>query len=113
MIIETKYEIGHTFWAPRCYKRFEQEKLVWDGEEWYRNVPYFEAVAKQKEIVAIHAGIKKDGEWYIQYGCIDFGQDTDQLSSWYGEKAITEYTEEQALEIAQQYADKQKEYVGN
>lgn len=111
MIIETQYDVGHVFWVPRCYKRYEKEMIVWDGEEWHRDVPHYEAIAKQKEIVAIHINAGEDGAC-IQYGCVDFGAD-HQMSGWYVEKQITNYTEEQALEIAKQYAEKNEVYYGN
>lgn len=113
MNVETKYDVGHVFWVPRCYKRFETEKIVWDGEEWYRDVPRYEAITKQKEIIAINIKVNPDNTVYIQYGCLDLGSDRENLSQWYGESRITEYTEEQALEIAKQYAEKQEEYYGN
>lgn len=62
MKIETKYDIGHIFWAPRCYERFEQEKIVWDGEEWYRDKVRYEAIAKEKQIVAINVQVHESAD---------------------------------------------------
>lgn len=113
MKIETKYDIGHTFWAPRCYERFKEEKIVWDGEEWYRNIAYYEAIAKEKQIVAINVQVHDSGYLNITYGCVDFGADRDTMSNWHSESSITEYTEEEALKIAQEYAFKEETYYGN
>jgi hypothetical protein len=113
MKLETKYDLFHIFWAPRCYERLEQEKLVWDGEEWFRNVPKYEAIAKQKQIVAINVTFHENGSVHTKYGCIDFGADRNTMSSWYDESAITNYTEEEALKIAQEYAFKEETYYGN
>ena len=39
MKIETKYDVGRTFWVPRVRKQFvKTETLVYEGEEWERKV---------------------------------------------------------------------------
>jgi hypothetical protein len=108
---QTKYDIGHTFWAPRCRVEYDELELVWEGETWTRKVPKYVAYAKEKEIVQIH--IKHDDRGtQIQYACVDIGKPND-LSQWYHEDRITEYSQEEALEIAEKYVEKKEEYFGN
>ena len=111
MKLETVYDVGHVFWVPRCRIEYDELELVWEGETWTRKVPKYVAYAKQKEIVGIDIRVDKN-EPYIQYGCVDLGRDED-LSQWYYEKQITQYTEEEALKIAESYQSQEKEYYGN
>jgi hypothetical protein len=113
MKLETKYDLFHIFWTPRCYECIEQEKIVWDGEEWYRDNVRYKAIAKQKQIIAIDVVVHESGAVHVKYGCVDFGADRNTLSSWYDESSITNYTEEEALKIAQEYAFKEETYYGN
>jgi hypothetical protein len=112
MKIETKYDIGHLFYVPRVYKRIKTETMMWDGEEWERNIEYYEPLVKQKEIIRILATREKDSSGHVSYYVVDKGQYRD-MSSVYGESKITDYTYETALAIAESYAEENKEYFGN
>ena len=111
MIVETKYDVGHTFWVPRVYKKFEQQELVWEGETWYKDVETYQPLAKLKKIIYIEIRVgRKIG---IMYGVKNINDEEHELSHFYPEANITEYTEEEALAIAMEYAKQEKEYFGN
>jgi hypothetical protein len=38
MILTTKYNVGHTFWFPRCVNTYEKEELRFEDEVWYKDV---------------------------------------------------------------------------
>ena len=114
MRIETKYDVGHTFWVPRVYKRITQQELIWEGETWRKDVETYVPLAKIKKIVCIEIRVgRKTG---ISYGVknvsID-GNDDVELAQYYPEANISNYTEEEALAIAKEYAELDKEYFGN
>ena len=111
MIVETKYDVGHTFWVPRVYKKFEQQELVFEGETWYKDVETYQPLAKLKKIVYIE--IKVGRQTGIMYGVKTVEEDYPVLSSYYPETNITEHTEEEAMAIAMEYAKQEKEYFGN
>jgi hypothetical protein len=111
MIVETKYDVGHTFWVPRVYKKFEQQELVWDGETWYKDVETYIPLAKLKKIVYIE--IKVGRQTGIMYGVKNVNDGDNTLSSYYPETNITEHTEEEAMAIAVEFAKQEKEYFGN
>jgi hypothetical protein len=111
MNVTTKYDVGHTFWVPRVYKKFEQQELIWEGETWYKDVETYVPLAKLKKIVYIEIRVgRKIG---IMYGVKNVNDDENTLSSFYPEPNITEYTEEEAMAIAMEYAKQEKEYFGN
>lgn len=112
MNFQTKYDIGHVFWAPRCRIEYDELELVWEGETWTRKVPKYVAYAKEKEIIQIDVSVSHKHGVKIEYGCVDIGKNED-LSQWYLEDSITNYTQEEALLIAQEYASKEEEYFGN
>ena len=110
MNIVTKYDIGHTFWVPRVRKQIQQEELVWEGETWYKDVETYVPLVKLKKIVFIE--IKVGRQVGIVYGVKNV-DDENTLSSYYPEANITNYTEEEAMAIAEEYAEQNQEYFGN
>ena len=110
MIIPTKYNVGDTFWVPRVYKEYKQEELVWEGETWYKDVETYVPLVKLKKIVFIE--IKVGRQVGIVYGVKNI-DDENTLSSYYPEANITNYTEEEAMAIAEEYAEQNQEYFGN
>jgi tetrahydromethanopterin S-methyltransferase subunit G len=111
MKINTKYDIGHTFWVPRVRKEIQQEELVWEGETWYKDVETYVPYVKLKKIV--YAEIKVGRNVGIIYGVKTYDEGEDTLSQFYPETNITNYTEEEAMSIAEEYAEQNKEYFGN
>ena len=111
MNIVTKYDVGHTFWVPRVYKQFKQEELVWEGETWYKDIETYVPRVKLKKIVFIE--IKVGRQTGIVYGVKNVNEDGNTLSSYYPEANITNYTEEEAMAIAEEYAEQNQEYFGN
>ena len=112
MIINTKYHIGHTYWVPRSYKTIEKEELSFEGETWYRDVPSWIAKTKQKKIIKIQCNVHCTGKIIIQYYVVN-NDGKEQMSKVYSEEDINDYTEQEALAIAQEYAEQGKEYYGN
>jgi hypothetical protein len=111
MLIETKYDVGHTFWVPRSRKVFEQEELNYEGETWYRDVEVLEPSAKLKKIVCIDVHVGRVSS--TKYGVKNIDDGDKMLTSFYPEENITNYTEEEALAIAKGYAEAGKTYYGN
>lgn len=112
MNIVTKYDVGHKFWVPRSYDRHVTEELEHEGLTWFRKERIFEPVAKQKEIIKIEISISPSFEPLIQYYCVNVLDAYLTLSQVYSEDQIHEYTEEEALTVAKQYADKNEAYYG-
>jgi len=111
MLIETKYDVGHTFWVPRSRKVFEQEELNYEGETWYRDIEVLEPLAKLKKIVCIDVHVGRVSG--TKYGVKNIDDGDKMLTSFYTEANITNYTEEEALAIAKGYAEAGKTYYGN
>jgi predicted RNA-binding protein len=111
MIIPTKYNIGHTFWVPRVYREYSQQELVWEGETWYKEVETYVPRVKLKKIVFIE--IKVGREVGIVYGVKNIDEESPALSQYYPEANISDYTEEEAMRIAHEYAERNEEYFGN
>jgi len=112
--IQTKYDVGHTFWVPRVYKRIIQQELVWEGETWHKNVETYVPLAKLKKIVCIE--VKVGRRTNVTYGVKNVSVDGDELvelAQYYPEENISNYTEEEALSIAKEHAELDKEYFGN
>ena len=114
MRIETKYDVGHIFWVPRVYKRITKQELVWDGEVWHKDIATYVPLAKLKKIVCIEirAGRKVGITYGVKNLSID-GEEAVELTQYYPEANISNYTEEEALAIAQEYAEQNQEYFGN
>jgi hypothetical protein len=111
MEIRTKFDIGHTFWVPRCHIEYDKETLVFEDNEWTRDVQRHVGYAKQKfikKIVASYSGNKV----HIQYYVLNVGEE-DTLSQVYSEDQITNRTEEEAYALAMEYQAKEEEYFGN
>lgn len=112
MIIETKYNVGDTFWVPRCLCEYEIEKMEFEGEVWERKIKHYKAHAKKKEIVTIEVQIYSQKP-RITYGVINEGKPHD-LCQYYPEDNINlNQTEEDCIMIAQEFARKGQEYFGN
>ena len=112
MKIETKYDVGHLFYVPRVYKRIKTETMMWEGEEWERNIEYYEPLVKQKEIIKIFATRERNRQGHISYYVTDHGQ-YKEMSSVYSEHQITDYTYETALALAESHAEAGEQYFGN
>jgi hypothetical protein len=111
MIINTKYDVGHTFYVPRVRKQTTQQELHFEGETWYKDVETYVPYVKLKKIV--FAEIKVGRNIGITYGVKTYEEGEDTLSQYYPEANITNYTEEEAMAIAEEYAEQNKEYFGN
>jgi len=112
MIIPTKFNIDDTFWVPRSIQEYEKEELKFEGETWYKDVLKFKAYAKRKKIVKIEIYVNSNNNVLTMYYIIDDDGNTNQMASVYTEDAINRYTEEEALAIAQEYANKEEAYHG-
>ena len=112
MNIVTKYDIGHTFWVPRSMDYWKTEELRHEGEIWERQVKEIRPSVKQKKIIKVEVSVCKTSEPLIQYYCINCEGDKNQLSQVYSEEKINDYTEEEALAIAKEYADRNETYYG-
>ena len=111
MHIVTKYHTGHTFWVPRVRKETKQEELVWEGETWYKDIVTYVPYAKLKKIVCIDVHVGRATR--IVYGIKNIGDDVEDLTQFYPEANVNDYTEEEALSIAEEYAKQNQEYYGN
>jgi len=111
MNIVTKYDVGHTFWVPRVRKVIATEELVFEGETWSKKVETYVPFVRLKKIVFIE--IKVGREVGITYGVKTITDDERTLSQYYPEANITNYTEEEAMAIAEEYAERNEEYFGN
>lgn len=114
MIIETKYDIGHTFWVPRCAIEYSTEEMYFENETWTRQVENYVAYAKQKRIMKVVASTYAGTKVHIQYYVLNTDEDEHKsMSQVYSQNEINNYTEEEALRIAKEYGVKQEEYFGN
>ena len=112
MIISTKYNVGHTFWVPRCYEVYEKEELRFEGEVWYKDVKRLKYFAKRKRIVKIEVSVNTKDRVLVMYYVINDDGDENQMSSVYEESLINDYTEEQAIAVAKEYEAKNETYYG-
>ena len=112
MDIRTKYDIGHTFWVPRCHIEYDTETLVFEDNEWTRDVQKHVGYAKQKVIKKIVASTYAGNKVHIQYYVLNVGE-KDAMSQVYSEGDITNRTEEEAYALAMEYQAKEEEYYGN
>ena len=110
MIINTKYDVGHTFWVPRVHRKIIQQELVWEGESWFKEMETYVPFAKLKKIVCIE--IRAGRQIGIVYGVKNVNE-ANELASYYPEANINNYTEEEALSIAEEHAESNTEYFGN
>ena len=115
MIIPTKYNVGHTFWVPRCVIEYSTEEMHFEGETWSREVRTYVGYAKQKRVIKIVASTTKGGAGiHIQYYVLNVGEDENgQMSQIYSQSDINDYTEEEAYNIAMEYQEQEEEYFGN
>lgn len=114
MIIPTKYNVGHTFWVPRCAPEYSTEEMCFEGETWTREVVTYVGYAKQKKVIKIIASTTRSGEGiHIQYYVLNTDDEINSMSQVYSQDDINDYTEEEALAIAKEYEEQQKEYYGN
>ena len=115
MLIKTKYDVGHTFWVPRCTVDNSVEYMDIDGEVWSRRVKTYTGYAKKKKIIKIIASTYKSVNpvLNIQYYILDAHGKNNQMSQVYSENDINDYTEQEAYNIAMEYQEKKEEYYGN
>jgi hypothetical protein len=111
MNVVTKYDIGHTFYVPRVRKKVTQQELHFEGETWYKDIETYVPYVKLKKIIYID--IKVGRKVGIVYGVKTVTDDDNVLSQYYPETNITDYTEEEAMAIAEEHAEQGKEYFGN
>ena len=115
MDIKTKYDVGHTFWVPRCHIQYEKETLVFEDNEWTRDVERYVAFAREKiikKIVASTTCFNTQTGVRIQYYVVNVGE-KNCMSQVYDENEITNRTEEEAYNVALEYQKQEKEYFGN
>lgn len=110
MNVTTKYDIGHTFWVPRVRKEYTRQEFNFEGETWYKDVETYVPYVKLKKIVFIE--IKVGRQVGIVYGVKNVGEDP-VLSQYYPEANISNYTEQEAMSIAEEHAENEEEYYGN
>ena len=113
MIIPTKFNVGHTFWVPRCNPEYSTEEMHFEGETWSREVVKYVGYAKQKRIHKIVASTYAGDKVHIQYYVLNTDDEINSMSQVYSQDDINDYTEEEALNIAKEYEEKQEEYYGN
>jgi hypothetical protein len=114
MLIPTKYNVGHTFWVPRCVPEYTTEELNFEGEIWLRKVVKYVGYAKQKKVVNLVASTYAGDKVHVQYYVVNTEEDYQvAMSQVYSQDDINDYTEEEALSIAKEYEEQQKEYYGN
>ena len=117
MLIPTKFSVGHTFWVPRCVPEYSTEEMHFEGETWSREVVKYVGYAKQKRVVKVVASVwERDGDtrMHIQYYVLNTDEDDhSSMCQVYSEADINDYTEEEALNIAKEYEEQEKEYYGN
>jgi len=107
----TKYDIGHRYWAARCIKRVHEEEMELDGRIWVRTYFTYEPVIKEKEIVSIEIRSGKRGTSVI-YGTLNVSESYSELQRFFPEKNIENYTREEAMEVAKEYAENCEEHFG-
>ena len=114
MLIPTKYNVGHTFWVPRCVPEYKVEELNFEGETWSREVVKYVGYAKQKKVIKLVASTYAGDKVHIQYYVLNTDDDENSsMSQVYSQDDINNYTEEEALNIAKEYEEQEKEYYGN
>jgi hypothetical protein len=113
MIIPTKYSVGHTFWVPRCAPEYSTEEMHFEGETWSREVVTYVGYAKQKKVVKLVASTYAGDKVHVQYYVMNTDDEINSMSQVYSQDDINDYTEEEALAIAQEYEEQGKEYYGN
>jgi hypothetical protein len=114
MLIPTKYNVGHTFWVPRCVPEYNVEELTFESETWSREVQTYVGYAKQKKITKIVISTYAGDKVHIQYYVLNTDEDDrSSMSQVYSRDNINDYTEEEALAIALEYQKQEKEYYGN
>jgi len=111
MIISTKYDVGHTFYVPRVRKQTTQQELHFEGETWYKDIEIYVPSVAVKKVVYIE--IKAGRHIGIVYGVKNITDEVDLISHYYPEANINNYTEEEAMSVAEEYAEENKEYFGN
>jgi hypothetical protein len=111
MLLKTKYDGGHTFWVPRVHQVIKKQELKFEGEVWYKDIEVYVPSAAIKKVVCIE--IKVGRSVGIIYGVKNMTDEVDFISHYYPEANINNYTEEEAMAIAEEYAEQGKEYNGN
>jgi hypothetical protein len=103
MNFTTKYDIGHQYWVARCRKNIHEEEKEIDGKIWVNTYFTFEPYVKQKEIVSIEVRHGSNGTGII-YGVRNVGEHAE-MSFFYPENNILNYTKKEAQAIANKSAE--------
>jgi hypothetical protein len=70
--------------------------------------------AKQKKVIKLVASTYAGDKVHIQYYVLNTDDDENSsMSQVYSQDDINNYTEEEALNIAKEYEEQEKEYYGN
>lgn len=106
--ITTKYKIGDVFNCPRStYKYTKNDEIIFNGKTYSRQIYEYVPSVKKKTVVEIK--IRKDNS--IVYGLSKI-DDIEDFIDLIEENKLVYYTEEEAMKIAQEYANKETEYYG-
>ncbi len=113
MKFETKYDVGHTYWVARVYKRYKRDSLVLNGQVYTNETTYFEPLAKKKIIVGVHIHnrLNSEGETTLNliYNVVDYDRRNDSsymlavIRKDNYERMFS--SEEAAMEYARSYKD--------
>ena len=116
-----KYDIGHVFWVARCRVGVEFVTKIIDGVEYTRRVETYIPYVKQKEVRSIYIVINYRKKVTVEYNCVDYNTKiTNRLQraafsfpTKYTDGQIGNMTEDEAIALAQSYADKKETFHGN
>ena len=103
MKFETKYEINDRFWVARCRKHIHEDEKEIDGKIWVNTYFTFEPYVKEKEIVSVEIRLGLYGTGII-YGIRNIGEHAE-MSFFYPENNILNYTKKEAQAIANKSAE--------
>lgn len=116
MKIETKYNIGDTFFAPRCKKVFKQEAITFNGKEYSRQIQDYNPYVKIKKIDLIRISVYINKPPKIEYHISDVDETVSGfLSTRYTEEVVEKYKQfdaTTALYYAKLFALEKKEFHG-
>ena len=120
MIINTRYDIGHTYWVARVYQKLEDTSIVIDGKIYKHRRCFLEPSAKQKIIKGIEITVSGES-LRKKYHVANVGEAEDYDENKY----VTSYmsystnemmfdTAEKAYSYAAEYLEKHnKEFFGS
>lgn len=104
MNFKTKYDVGHVFYAPRCYQRTVTESFVDDNDNtWSREVEMYAAIVKARVIVGVIIKHKVTTSVFYQYLTCGNEHNGFDVPSQISEEDIGNLTESEAWTIAESY----------